>query len=131
MGLLYLRKRVIILNRYLGLPFSLMPIPINFVFFLFLPFNHLQILILIQLEHKHLQNNIPRGPGIHNLPSAVNRRRLNGNQFINDVFHSENVHLLCIPIEDAVFEQELVQSHKVVCALTAFGSLAIEYDDFF
>lgn len=41
------------------------------------------------------------------------------------------MHLLCIPAKDAVFEQELVQSHKVVCTLAAFGGLAIEYDDFF
>ncbi len=41
------------------------------------------------------------------------------------------MHLLCIPIEDAVFEQELVQDHKIVCAFAAFGGLAIEYDDFF
>ena len=41
------------------------------------------------------------------------------------------MHVLGETIEDAIFQQELVESHEIVGALAAFGGLAVEDDDFF
>ena len=41
------------------------------------------------------------------------------------------MHVLGETVEDAVFQQELVEGHEVVGALAAFGGLAVEDYDFF
>ena len=93
-------------------------------------FKEKNLFVVIQFNYKHFQYDVPSRPCVYNLSCSIDWWWLNCNKFVNDVFHSKNMHILCESWENAVFKWKFIKTHQIICSLTTFGRLSVENNNF-